>query len=246
MFALLFQKKRIIQNISSWCLYNTIVPSWFVVSKIVFVVCYYFEKKRWGGYLSKSSYAQKRSALGHLFRCHNDVGFPEKYKGELVHLFNGFFRQLATNPRANRGGAGDDANAAAISDWNKEEGKEPMSVELYIALCGWFLSMGTHRGIFAHLYLVLTWNLACRSNNTVNIKLSDIVWSTSFDSFHILFRHSKTDPMGDDSKYPRHNELSIVFLWVVRLSFFLLLWGGFLKERKLVILRLCNFSKLYQ
>ena len=79
-----------------------------------------------------------------------------------------------------------------------------MSVELYTALCGWLLSLGTHRGIFAHLYLVLTWNLACRSNSTCNIKLSDIVWSTSFDSFHIMFRHSKTDPTGNDARYPRH------------------------------------------
>lgn len=163
-------------------------------------------RKRDGNYLSKSSYGQKRSSLGHLFRCHNNVGFEEKYKNELAHLFNGFFRQLAATPGINRTVLNDDGNEEVVilRNWNVEEGKEPMSVELYLALCGWLLSMGTHRGIFAHLYLVLTWNLACRSNNTMNIKLGDIIWSTSFDSFHILFRHSKTDPMGDDSMYPRH------------------------------------------
>ena len=157
-----------------------------------------------GGFLSKSSYGQKRSALNHLYRCHNNTGFPTGYYDELSDLYNGFFRQLASLSEENRRLAAVEDNAINVIPWNQEEGKEPMSVELLVAICGWLLNMGTTGGIFAHCYLLLTWNLACRSNNTANIKFSDIVWSTSFDSFHILFRHSKTDQKGDDSKYPRH------------------------------------------
>jgi hypothetical protein len=80
-----------------------------------------------------------------------------------------------------------------------------MSVELLKSLCKWFLLMReTSDGVFAHTFLMLTWNLGCRVNNTVNIKFKDISWNHSFDCFNILFAHSKTDPTGDDRAYPRH------------------------------------------
>ena len=41
-------------------------------------------RKRDGNYLSKSSYNLKKSALSHLFRCHNSVGFSEIYKKQLL------------------------------------------------------------------------------------------------------------------------------------------------------------------
>ena len=88
--------------------------------------------------------------------------------------------------------------------WNTEEGKEPMSVELLKAVSGWLLNYNTLDGVWAHCFLLLTWNLMCRSENTALIKFSDIVWSTSFDSFHIRFGHTKTDQRGEHSKYPRH------------------------------------------
>jgi hypothetical protein len=62
----------------------------------------------------------------------------------------------------------------------------------------------TNDGVFAHTFLVLTWNLGCRVNNTVNIQFKDIVWSHHFDCFQVHFSHSTTDPMGDDRAYPRH------------------------------------------
>jgi hypothetical protein len=78
-------------------------------------------------------------------------------------------------------------------------------VKLYRLLCKWFLAMReTNDGVFAHTFLVLTWNLGCRVNNTVNIKFQDICWSHCFDAFEIMFAHSKTDPTGDDRAYPRH------------------------------------------
>jgi hypothetical protein len=50
----------------------------------------------------------------------------------------------------------------------------------------------------------LSWNLACRCNNTARIKLADVRWSESFDAFSIMFSTTKTDQLGDASKYPRH------------------------------------------
>jgi hypothetical protein len=50
-----------------------------------------------------------------------------------------------------------------------EEDKSPMSFELFQKLCQWFIETGTKAAVFAHCFLVLTWNLMCRSNNTVSI-----------------------------------------------------------------------------
>jgi hypothetical protein len=80
-----------------------------------------------------------------------------------------------------------------------------MSVALLKLVCKWFLlDRETNDGVFAHCFLLLTWNLGCRVNNTTIIRLQDITWANCFDCFHMLFAHSKTDPTGDNSQYPRH------------------------------------------
>jgi hypothetical protein len=87
----------------------------------------------------------------------------------------------------------------------QDEGKEPISIKLYRKLCNWFLCIReTNDGVFTHALLVVTWNLACRVNNTVNIQFQDMCWSHHFDCFQVHFAHSKTDPTGDDWCYPRH------------------------------------------
>jgi hypothetical protein len=147
-------------------------------------------------FLSKSSYGSKRAALFHLFRLHNRIGFNEEFRAELTNLFRGLYRQVATQ-----------RNIAFNNDENNQnnrEGREIMSVELFKFLCETFLKYGTADGIFGHCYLVLSWNLACRCNNTARIKFSDIRWSQAFDAFSILFSQSKTDQLGEEAKYPRH------------------------------------------
>jgi hypothetical protein len=52
----------------------------------------------------------------------------------------------------------------------------------------------TSDGVFEHCFLSISWNLGCRVNNAVHIKLRDIGWANSFDCFQILFAHTKTDP----------------------------------------------------
>jgi hypothetical protein len=51
------------------------------------------------------------------------------------------------------------------------EGKDAISVDLYLALCRWVLEKETLEGIWCHCFLVLTWNIMCRVNNTTQICL---------------------------------------------------------------------------
>ena len=85
-----------------------------------------------------------------------------------------------------------------------KEGKDPLRVDLYADLCLWFLQWGTLEGVFAYCFLVLSWNIACRVNNTPDIRFNQISWGSSFNLFKIYFGHTKTDQTGDDAKYPRH------------------------------------------
>jgi hypothetical protein len=50
-----------------------------------------------------------------------------------------------------------------------KEGKDSMSPELYQNVCKWLLEWGNLDGIFAALYIFLTWNLVCCGNNTSKI-----------------------------------------------------------------------------
>ena len=45
-----------------------------------------------------------------------------------------------------------------------QEGKTPMTPELFRCVCKWFLLWGTMEGIFAACFVAMTWHLACRSN----------------------------------------------------------------------------------
>jgi hypothetical protein len=115
--------------------------------------------QRTGKRLSRSAYGNRRAALNDLFHWHGrNRGCPEEFNRELSPLFRGFLRIIAQNDEQ-EGGA------------NVKEGKEPMlSIELYRLLCKIFLEMGTDEGVWAYdCFLVLTWNLMCRGNNTTRI-----------------------------------------------------------------------------
>jgi hypothetical protein len=127
--------------------------------------------------------------LSHFFRAHNRIGFLPEFKAELTNLFKGFSREIAAN---NHCGAGDNNVDGILTN---KEGKEAMSVELYRKLLEWFINFGTADGVFAHRYLVLTWNLACRAGSTARIRFSDLSWSHSFDAFSITFSQTKTDQL---------------------------------------------------
>jgi hypothetical protein len=152
-------------------------------------------------FLSPSAYGSKRAALYHLFRLHNRIGFPASFKLEIGNLYKGFYRKIAQHRNSPANNINNNNNEVQS---NNSDGKQPMSVEMYKSLCGWLLDFGTIDGVFAYAYLVITWNLACRARNTATIRFRDISWSSSFDAFAISFAHSKTDQLGEESKYMRH------------------------------------------
>ena len=126
--------------------------------------------------------------LLHLFRCHNKIGFEPMFNTELGNLFTGFIRSITKRKTAKEAAS---------------EGKEAMPVALYFQLCRWFLESDSKDGLFCYCYLVLSWNLMCRTNNTATIRLVDIKWS-SFDSFSIAFSHTKNQQLGHASKHKRN------------------------------------------
>jgi hypothetical protein len=73
-----------------------------------------------------------------------------------------------------------------------QEGKKEMPFEIYCALAKYWWSCGD---FFSLLYLVLTWNLGCRTNNTEGIKMAHIGWYC--DSLQIMFGVTKTNQEGD-------------------------------------------------
>ena len=143
--------------------------------------------KKTHGYLSKSSYGTKRSALRHLFRLQNQLGFPANFGIELGNLYRGLHRKIAK--------AGRHQQATT--------GKEPMTPELLRLVSRWFLEWNTADGVFARAYLLLTWSLMCRVNSTAVLKLANFQW-IDFDCLGITFGHTKVDQFGDDSAHLRH------------------------------------------
>lgn len=83
-----------------------------------------------------------------------------------------------------------------------ESGKAPLEFHLYCLLAFEMLRMQHNRGTIGALFLVLSWNLMCRANNTTSIRLRHIHWAD--DALLVFFAHAKTDQEGKLKKYPRH------------------------------------------
>jgi hypothetical protein len=94
-----------------------------------------------------------------------------------------------------------------------------MSPEVYRNVCKWLLEWGNLDGIFAALYIILTWNLVYRGNNTTKIRLSHLKL-TVFDALQVNFKHTKVDQRGDTKRKKRHL-FSNVFEHCINLPFLL-------------------------
>lgn len=69
-----------------------------------------------------------------------------------------------------------------------KEGKTEMPFDLYRALAGHFYRSGDTQSA---AYLILTWNLCCRTNNTESIKMSHLGWHR--DALRIVFGLTKSN-----------------------------------------------------
>ena len=138
-------------------------------------------------FLSKSGSGGFRSAFKELHRqCGTSIDL--ELEAELKEKYQGLLRGHAEEKQEKGGRLG--------------EGKDPMSFPLYKFLCKKLVQDGSKEAIFAHAFLTLTWNLVCRSKNTVNIHMNHITWGS--DSIIIKFAHTKTDVTGDQQSYARH------------------------------------------
>jgi hypothetical protein len=142
-------------------------------------------------FMSTSAYINKRASLNHMWRAHNRIGYPPDFNKEIGNLMKGLLRQIAedgNNHRRRRNRNNNNNNEHVLAGFDAEGdddegdgttkvGKEPMSVQLYKQLCRWLLDYGTKDGVFGFCYLVVTWNLSCRSGNTARIHFRDISWT---------------------------------------------------------------------
>jgi hypothetical protein len=82
-----------------------------------------------------------------------------------------------------------------------QEGKDPMTFELYNALCLESLRSEKREDVFAHLFLTLQWNLMARSDSIASLRHDHI--SSFQDALTVFFVKSKTDQEGEKVR-PRH------------------------------------------
>lgn len=134
-----------------------------------------------------SSLSAYRSAFNHLV---NEAGLAtsDAFKKSVKDFFAGLKRQDAEKRQEN-------GDAPTV-------GKMALPFGLYRSLAKALLMDGRPQMLFAHCYLVLTWNLMCRSNNTAKIGVRRIQWRE--DSLVIYFAQTKSDQAGDRVKDPLH------------------------------------------
>jgi hypothetical protein len=135
----------------------------------------------------KVSYGGHRSALTYLFTT-TEITPPALFYQKMKQGMMGLKNKSAA-ARGDKGG-------------KLSEGKEPMPFEVYRAICKWLIEDGSAESMFGHCFLTSTWNLMCRSRNTVYIRLEHMGWEN--DAMTIQFAHTKTDRAGEDAGRKRH------------------------------------------
>ena len=83
-----------------------------------------------------------------------------------------------------------------------EEGKKPMNFDAYKLMCKKLIEMEKDEGAFAHLFLILEWNLMARASNCLLLNLGHIEWRN--DCLVFFFGKSKCDQTGENSDNPWH------------------------------------------
>ena len=140
-----------------------------------------------GMYLSKSSYGSARSALMHLYRGCGAV-MEEAFKTDLANFMRGIKRKVAKQKQ--------DMGTKA------DEGKSPMSFQVYEKLCELMMESEDDEFIFGHCFLTLEWNLMARSDNVVHSHVNHLEWRDDCLLYYIL--RSKGDQEGSLSSDPWH------------------------------------------
>ena len=114
-----------------------------------------------GRYLSKSTYGSIQSSICHLYRlC--DLMFPENFATDLNRMMSGLKKRVQRQKQK--------------KGIRVEEGKTPMSLQVYSLLCDYFMQQPDDDSILCHTFLTLEWNLMARSDNVTSCHLNHIEW----------------------------------------------------------------------
>ena len=137
--------------------------------------------------LSKSAYGGMQSSLMYL---HKMAGFvaDEDFRRDILQFNRGMKRQV-TEQKMRIG-------------QSLEEGKKGMNIEVYRLMCTKLMEMRTENAAFAHLFLIMEWNLMARSDNCAKLQLAHIEWRN--DCLVFFFGKTKGDQTGEKSDSPWH------------------------------------------
>ena len=105
-------------------------------------------RNKGGGFLLKASYSGVRSAFVHMYRM-GGYTMPEYFKIELSQFMSGMKRTVASQK--------------AESGEILVEGKKSMSYEAYKKLCEFLFEGEGGDYAFAHMFLMLEWNLLAQA-----------------------------------------------------------------------------------
>lgn len=138
-------------------------------------------------FYSRGTYIGIRSSIIYLFTMSN-ISPPPEFRERMTTLLKGLKRTIVEE----RVSAGE----------TLEEGKDVMSFACLKLLCKKFLEGENDEYHFAHLFLLLEWNLIARSDNVANLHVNDFEFKD--DSLLVYLKKTKTDQEGNDGKTPYH------------------------------------------
>lgn len=144
-------------------------------------------KKRDGTKPAFTTYATERTALFNLFRDYKTT-MSKDFETELGNHFKGLKRKKTQEI----------ANGTA----DIKVGKDPLSLSLYKYFAKTLMKSAKKDSIFAHTFLLITWNLMCRAGNAVSVCHSHMTWRE--DALGVYFSHMKNDQSGERPRDPRH------------------------------------------
>ena len=176
-------------------------------------------KKKNGKDPSAASHKNHRSALYDLFRKYR-LRYPSELELELKHHYSGLLREVSLQ--------------TAEGEGKVQVGKDPLEFSLYKIIAERLLKYSSTETIFAHTFLLLSWNLMCRAGNAVGICFSHMEWKE--DALRIYFAHQKNDQMGERPRDPRHvyaNPKSPQVCPILSLGIYLLCLPPQQRQRKL-------------
>ena len=139
-----------------------------------------------GRRLSSSSQNCNRSAITFLYRAFRYT-VPDEVTQRLSRDFRGLKR---TN-----------AQMAADGEAALDQGMDPLPFSVYRVLCREIMKRPEPEFTFAHCFMVICWNLMCRSTNALHIRFVHMGWRE--DALQIKFAHQKNDQLGEKKRDPR-------------------------------------------